>query len=324
MSAANPAATVRNYRGSIGNSHIEMRLQADGDQISGSYTYDRIGQDIKLAGHKDHQGRLELKEYDTGGKQTGSFVCKRELDDPVDSECTWSKPHSTDEILVVLHEQYIAFSNGLRVVPKLITNRKSGVDVSYPQLIGGSGSTAAAVERFNRRVTFLATKAIKEFEPGGDPGRNSFDTNYTILFGTNDLVSVEMYEESDSGGAHPNDRYWTVNYDLAANRELKLEELFKPKSDYQTAISKYVATDINKRVDQLEQDEAKREGRPPKPPDDPLVSDEQLFSQIEAFAITPKGLMIYFDFPHVMSVFDKNFVPYSIVSGALRRPLKRP
>ena len=33
---------------------------------------------------------------------------------------------------------------------------------------------------------------------------------------------------------------------------------------------------------------------------------------------TAKGLNIYFDFPHVMAVFDKAFVPYSVVKRFLK------
>jgi hypothetical protein len=79
-------------------------------------------------------------------------------------------------------------------------------------------------------------------------------------------------------------------------------------------IADYVTAGINKRAD--------LEARKPKPRQAQLVSTEEL-SQIDAFAITPEGLMIYFDFPHVMSVFDKKFIPYSVVSELLQRPLKR-
>src|ERR1700694_67834 len=68
--------TVRVYRGSVGESHFQMRLSIQGNNISGAYSYDSIGEDIKLTGHLDDQGKLELAEFGEKGKQTGKFVCK--------------------------------------------------------------------------------------------------------------------------------------------------------------------------------------------------------------------------------------------------------
>jgi len=317
IATTQPMPLTKSYRGSIGNSHIEMSLQTDGDKVSGSYSYDRIRQDIRLDGRINKQGGLELAEYDTKGKQTGALVCKRPLGDPVDSECNWTRANGTGQRFVLLSEQHLAFTNGLQIVPRVLTNRGTGVDVSCPQITGATGPAVIAAESFNRRMSALVTRAIKDFAPGDDPGRNRFDANYTILLGTNNLVSVEMYEMSDSGGAHPNDRYWAVNYDLAANRELKFADLFKAQAEYKSAIAEYVVADINKRAEEIERDEAKREGRAAQPREEPLMSIDQL-SEPEAFAITPKGLMIYFDFPHVIAVFNKSFVPYSVVANQLQ------
>jgi hypothetical protein len=302
------------YRGSIGNRHIQMRLNMQGNNLTGTYAYDSVGEDFKLTGRLDEQGRLALKEFGANGKQTGKFACKRKLDDPIDPECTWSRQDGTREAMVVLEEQSIAFTNGLRIAPKIISNRKTGVGVSYPQIIG-SGQPGPATQAFNRRMLALTQEAIGGFAPIDD--RGSFDTNYNILLGINDLVSIEMVEYSDGGGAHPNNRFWSLTYDLAANKELKLEDLFQTGSDYNRAIAKYVVADIDKRLAAIEQDAARREGRAPKQRDESLISMEEL-SELSGWALTPKGLMVYFDFPHVMAVFDKTFVPYSVVNAFLK------
>src|ERR1700704_1139539 len=118
--------TVRVYRGSVGESHFQMRLNIQGNNASGAYSYDSIGEDIKLTGHLDDQGKLELAEFGAKGKQTGKFVCKR-LNNDAEPECMWSKPDGTREAYVTLDEQHVAFTHGLQVVPKIIANRKSGV-----------------------------------------------------------------------------------------------------------------------------------------------------------------------------------------------------
>jgi hypothetical protein len=98
---------------------------------------------------------------------------------------------------------------------------------------------------------------------------------------------------------------------------MQLDELFKPKTEYKPAIAEYVVADINKRAEQIERDEAQREGRKPQLREEPLISVDQL-SEPTAFAMTPKGLMIYFDFPHVIAVFNKTFVPYSALAQYLQ------
>lgn len=304
------------YRGSIGGSHIQMRLNILGNNVSGTYSYDSVGEDLKLTGHLDEQGRLELAEFDAKGKQTGKFVCKR-LDDPVDSECTWSRPDGTREAYLTLDEQHIAFTSGLQVVPKTIANRKSGVNVSYPQITGGPSALNVGAGSFNRRIRALVQKAIKEFEPQPAPGRNSFETNYKVLLGIDDLISIEMSEYSDSGGAHPNTGFWSITYDLSGNKELKLDDLFKPDSDYKTAIAKFVVTDIDRRANAIEQTDARSEGRKPNKRDEPIVTIDQL-SEISGWALTPRGFMVYFDFPHVIAVFDRTFIPYSVVIEHLK------
>jgi len=312
------APVSRSFRGSIGNSHVEMNLVIAGDQLSGTYSYDRIRQAIKLTGQLNKSGGLELKEFDASGKQTGKFVCKGPLGDPLESDCSWSKPNGSGESPVFLTEQHVSFTNSLQITPKVLSNRQKGLDVSYPQMSGGTGPAVIAAENFNRRIGNLVNRAIKEFEPIDPAGHNRFETNYTVLLGTNDLVSVEMYEYSDAGAAHPNDRYWALTWDLAANREVQLEDLFKPGADFKPPIAEYLVAEINKRVERIDREDAKREGREFKPREDPLISVEQL-AEPAAFALTPQGLMIYFDFPHVIAVFNKNFVPNSVVAQHLRR-----
>src|SRR5450432_241416 len=158
--AAYGQVTTRIYRGSVGGSHIEMRLKINGGNVTGSYSYDRIGQEIKVSGLFNSQGVLALIEADAKGKLTGIFGCHRPLGEGIDSDCTWSRPDGTGRAYVTLEEQHFAFTNGLRIVPKVTINRKTGVNVSYPQLTGGSGTLAAACEAFNRRVADQVAKGI--------------------------------------------------------------------------------------------------------------------------------------------------------------------
>src|ERR1051326_4051131 len=107
-----------------------------------------------------------------------------------------------------------------------------------------------------------------------------------------------------------------MTYDLNKGRELKLEDVFKTASDYKTAIAKYVVADIQRRDEIIERQEAKQEGREPRKQDE-IVSMDQL-SEIWAFGITPKGVMIYFNFPNVIPAFDRTFIPYAVLKEYLK------
>ena len=305
---------IRQFRGSVAGNHIQMTLTLDGSNVTGTYSYDRVGQPIKLTGTLTKEGKLELTEFAEKNKPTGKFSCKQSFEDP-DRECYWSKPDGSGEAFVTLNEQSMAHARGLEIVPKLITNRARGIVVSYPQLASTAAPLSTAAQNFNRRMLAMTQKAISEFSP--IDGKGSFDTNYTVQLGTLDLISVEMMEYSDGGGAHPNDRWWALTYDLAADKEVKFEDLFKAGSDYQSAIARYLTDDINRRAVELEKENARKENRPATRQDEPLISSDQL-TEVSDFALTPKGVIVYFDFPHVIAYFDKNFVPFSVLKDYLR------
>jgi len=309
------ASSTKLYRGSVGGRNIEMRLNIQGTSATGTYSYDGIGEDLNLTGRLDEHG-LQLSES-VNKKPTGKFVCKKSLDDPIDSDCMWSRPDGSHEAFVWLREQHVEMTNGFKIVPKTIANRKIGLSVSYPEITNGAKALPAGASGFNRRVYKLTQEAIKDFAPGDEPGRNFFRTNYSVLLANNDLISVEMNEYSDSGGAHPNDRFWSVTYDLGANKEIDFDSLFKPDSDYKMAIAKYLVAYIDKRADMLEQEDARLGNRAPQPRDSSIISVDQV-SEIGDWGMTPQGLVIYLDLPHVIAVFDKNFIPYSAVKDYLK------
>jgi hypothetical protein len=304
------SAQTRIYRGSIGNSHIQMQLNFAGRNVTGTYAYDTVGEDLRLNGALDEQGRLELTELAPKGKQkTGKFVCKR-FNDALDAECSWSRPDGTRESLVVLEEQYFSLKEGLQITPKTIVNRRTGVGVSYPQ-ITSNGPLSAGAQAFNRRILSLAQKAIGDFQP--IDGRGTFDTNYNVLLGTNDLISVELSIYYDGGGAHPNNYFLSLTYDLKTGKELQFEDLFQPGTDYNSAIANYLVTDIDKRAAALEQ-RYQTQPQPAAKREEPVIAADQL-TELSGWGLTPKGLVVYFDFPHVIAAFDKNIVPYSVVKA---------
>jgi hypothetical protein len=188
--------SVKTYRGSLGDKHIEMRLTIAGNKVTGTYFYDRFKQDISLEGTYDVKGQLEIVEG-SGKRKTGKFICKKESEAPdVDLDCEWSRADGTGKALVFLNEQALLFKSDTKITPKLITDRQRKVDASYPQLTASVITPAMA--EFNQVIEARVQKAIKEFEPESYANA-MFDTTYNVLFADDEKVSVEMVEYSDVG-----------------------------------------------------------------------------------------------------------------------------
>jgi hypothetical protein len=313
-------ANVKVYRGSLSDRGIEVRLARGGGRVSGSYAYDGIGQSLKLEGRETTGEKFELTETDAAGRQTGKWSCEGERQGEWDQDlnCKWTRPDGKNELFVALYEQ-ASFASRLRVAPKTVVDRRFGVHASYPQLAAAEGAQLSpAAQHFNRLLEEKVGKEARGFGQSVEPQKNLyFDANYNVLAATDDFISVELSYDSFAGGAHPNSAYDTVNYDLRADRELKTEDILRP--GYEKVIAAYCFKDIARRADAQEQEDAKREGRKPNPPsaDEPPVPAEEL-ETVGAVSVTPRGLLIYYDLPHVVAVFDRNFVPYSIIKDKLR------
>jgi hypothetical protein len=320
VSAAQPVADAKTYRGSLNDRGLEMRLVREGDRVSGSYAYDGIGQDIGIEGRLVGKEKFDLAEKDAAGKTTGKWSCEsgKPVERGEDLSCKWTKPDGSGQLFVALYEQ-ATFASGLRVAPKVVENRKSGVRASYPQIVvPGGAQLSVAAAHFNQLLEKKVGAQARGFAEGLEGEKNVyFNVAYNVLLANDDLVSLELAYDSYMGGAHPDSSYDAVTYDLRADRELKLEDIFKPNSAYAKAVAAYCDKDIRRRANEMEEEAAKEQHRKAEPQTDAPVLPE-LLEEISAFALTPKGVMIYYDLPHVVAVFDRNFVPYSEVKNFLK------
>ncbi len=308
----------RFFRGVIGDFPIQMKLQREGQTLSGTYSYVGKGQDLTLKGQIDSQNKLTLQEFDASGKQTGKF--EGELTEKVNEEDVdenmpyitgkWSLPDGSKEMKFAVNEERIEFTNGLRFVPKVITERRLGITATYPQL---AGSNAQAVTNFNRKVAAMVEKAVADFKEGLSPQKeNYYSTNYNVLLATNELVSIEINEESYAGGAYPNSDSSALTYDLRADRELQLDDLFKPGSDYKQAIRQYSVNSINKLMKEAESEEKKQGAQ-----DERGFSSEEL-PELSGWAMTRKGVVAYYPLPHVIAAYSQVFIPYSALKDFIK------
>jgi hypothetical protein len=205
-----------------------------------------------------------------------------------------------------LYEQQIAFaSSGWRVVAKTVENRKFGVRASYPQLAAADGAQLApAAQHFNALLEKKVGDEARSFGEAmeGEPNVY-FHANYNVLAATDDLVSVEISEYVDGGGAHPNSYYDAVTYDLRAGRPVALAALFKPGAKYEEALRRAALAGL--------QAQARRVAAENNEPNaESLFNEPGDVGEWSAWGLTPRGLVLYFDRAHVDEVFDKVLIPW--------------
>lgn len=321
------------FRGMIaGNLRIEMTLLRDGERLTGSYFYPKVGKNIALGGTVDKDGNVLISESDDGGKQTGVFKGKwkpaTDSPDPTLNEIDgkWSRPDGSKETAFLVSQQPIEFSGAARFAPKVIKEankeKRYRVDAEYPQIDGD-----ARFDKFNREARSLITKdvaafktaeTVSETDPGNEtPAENadsSLDVGYEIRYATDDLISVEFTEDDyERGAAHGNISTTVLNYDVKNGKKLALADLFNARANYLSAISSYCLKELQ---DRLKKDK------------DSMLDADMMKSGTSAradnyksWAIAKKGLWITFD-PYQVAAFAAGpqyvLVPYSALKDLIK------
>jgi len=296
---AAPTGEKFSFRGWIANLSIEMTLVRDADKVTGTYFYPRVGKNIDLKGSIDSGGKLELRETDETGKDTGVFKGQWKSNGTglAAIEGKWSRPDGSKETDFELTQQPIEFTAAVRVVPKVIReNNKEGkytVNAEYPQIEGDS-----RFDGFNQQARSMITKDVAAFKASeGNPSEDetaladeaqisTLDIGYNLRFAGDDLISLEFSESQYSrGAAHGSNITVVLNYDVKNRKKVALADLFQPKSNYLSVISAYCIKDLqdqSKKNDMLTEDQIK-EGAAPRA------------DNYGAWTITRKGLWITFD-----------------------------
>ncbi len=137
------------------------------------------------------------------------------------------------------------------------------------------------------------------------PDRVALETNYNVLLASDDLVSVEITEYTDYGGAHPNDSFDALTYDLRTGRPVAFAALFKPGAQYEAVLKRAALANLRAQERKIDAENGATNGN-----DDSFFLGDELPAERRAWGLTPRGLILYFDLPHVISVFDKVFIPW--------------
>ena len=301
-----PPPQTKYFKGSIGSSlDLQMKLVREGDNLTGSYFYQKVGTRITLRGTVDKNGNLTLEEFEPGGKQTGVFKGLWTVDSQdnlITLAGNWSKPPGEKgddkKTAFSLHEEPINLSGGVELIAKQIkdSNKKLNyeVDAQYPQFTGGAANSN--FEKFNQTARAAVMKEVSEFKksmapeegeeppPEGSMG-SSLGIGYEIALAQDDLISVKFDVGSYyQGAAHPNSYTHVVNYDLKNGKPIKLADLFQPGAKYLQAISAFCIAELKKQSGEkgLLEDQIK-EGAAP------------VAKNFQSWTISKRGLGIDFD-----------------------------
>ncbi|HEX7771556.1 MAG TPA: DUF3298 domain-containing protein [Pyrinomonadaceae bacterium] len=326
-----PAPQTKYFKGSIGSSlDLQMKLVRTGDQLAGSYFYQKIGTRINLRGNVDKDGNLTLEEFDQAGKQTGLFkgIWTVDASDGLISLAgNWSKPPSEKgsekKTAFSVHEEPISFTGDVEIASKSIkeSNKKLmyEIEAQYPQLTGGANPN---FEKFNQAARASVTRKVagfkKDMQPEGEEEEprpegsmgSDLSVGYDVLLAQDDLVSIKFDVSTYfQGAAHPNSYADVLNFDLKNGKQLKLNDLFKPGAKYLQAIATYCIADLKKHAkDKGLLDEEIEKGAAAK-------SDNY-----ESWTITKRGLGIHFD-PYQVAPYAAGpqfvVVPYSTLKDLI-------
>ena len=322
-----PTGVSKSFTGTIGeNLELQMKLIREGDRLTGSYFYRKVGTPIAISGTVDKNGQVVIEEFDTGGKQTGAFkgTWKEDEEGLIVIAGNWTKPNGDKKTAFSLHEEPIEFSSGVEIVSRRIKENnkelKYEIDAEYPQL---TGSGSAGYEKFNQTVRSQITKLVSGFKAEMAPSEDDpeptdlaasmnsdLHVGYSIVLAKDDLISVHMVVGTYSAGAaHPNSHSEDVNFDLRNGKLLKMGDLFQPGSKYLQAIAAYCVAQLKKqRGEDTDTDWVERGAGP----------DAENYSN---WTIGKKGLGITFDAYQVASYAEGPqhvLVPYSVVKSMVK------
>jgi hypothetical protein len=325
-----PASDPKYFKGSIGSTlGLQMKLVREGDRLSGTYFYQKVGTKIDVRGTIDGGNNVVLEEFDAKGKQTGVFkgIWKTGGNGQIEIAGDWTKPNSSKSTAFTLEQEPIEFTNGVEIIARQIKENnkklKYEIDADYPQI---TGSTDPNIEKFNQAARGLVTRQVSGFlkqmaesageeNPAGSEVGSDLGAGYTIALAKDDLISVRF----DIGGyyagaAHPNSYSDVINFDLRNGKQLKLSDLFKPGAKYLQALSTYSVQDLKK--------QSKQKG------EDGMLDDDWIqrgagpdANNFRSWTITKNGLGINFDSYQVGPYAagpQYVLVPYSVLKEIIK------
>ena len=323
--------------GKLGGKYdVQMDLERQGEEIKGSYFYERPGaariaeKYITLAGRIDAGGNVQLTEEaytsDTSKpRKTGEFQGKLtpvtiDGEDLQQFSGNWTRARDKQTLPFSLEQRRQSLGGYKLSNSERKEENKSlryELTTNLPQLTGGD---PAQVARFNQLVADAIAADVSEFkrdseemkeqraaEKADAPG-HTLEIDHSVVSSTPEYVSILLTTFSYLGGAHPNTKTVAFNWDLRRGSKLELADLFAPGANYLPLLSDYCRRELKKL--KVGDDEWIDRGTGPVP------------ENYQSWNITPQGLMITFDAYQVASYAEgpqEVIVPYSILRSVINQ-----
>lgn len=167
-------------------------------------------------------------------------------------------PPSVVEIAEPRNPEIVFAGGRLRIVPREVNLKNERlryeINITYPQIVG---SEELHIRKLNRRLKQLATQDDWPLSPSKADLRyyrekwpdvfNTIAVHYEVRWATESFLSI--YFEGYSygiGAAHAVQYSFVMNYDFALRKEVKLSDIFTPRSKYLEFISRYCTNDFSK------------------------------------------------------------------------------
>lgn len=175
-------------------------------------------------------------------------------------------------VIVALFSAQMAYANDIPVMKTLILTSQTQhlasdvshyqMDTEYPELNGTPLPANAA--KFNQMINDMVSTIITDFKvqvvenSAGtqklppEVNHNTLQVHYkaTVLTAGNDhVISIRLDTETQyAGAAHPIHTIHVMNYQLDSGKLMRLEDLFKPKSNYLDLFSTFARSDLANKV----------------------------------------------------------------------------
>lgn len=283
---------------------------------------------------------LACAENRAGGNETtiNTPAATSPESEPTSSPTDVQTKAGDDRFSFHFEKQEVQLNANKRIVPKQLDEENSHlkfeISISFPQI---EGSVSSAECKFNLAVASLARKnfndykrsQLKSLSRGERFPRYHEDVveflhiSYDIPFATEKLMNVRFNAHTyGRGAAHSVQYFFVFNYDLTGEREIRLGDIFQPKSHYLSFISNYAREMVKKRIcseggwagtqavgDCLKNPPLWEDGIKPKA------------ENFEAWNITEEGLLLSFDACQLTGCAAGEFyvsVPYSELKKVVR------
>lgn len=170
------------------------------------------------------------------------------------------------------------------------------IDLKYPQL--SSENLSAAAQHFNERMKDFTNSEVTEFESKVNDNleaakklpenlqKNTFNLNFNAsIFTANNTILMGIRFNKEyfyAGNAHPSHDIEIYNYNLTTGKEITLNDIFTPGSNYLKVIADYCRAELTKRM-KIQNIKVIASGLDPK------------IENYDMWNIEPDGLLFIFD-----------------------------